>query len=524
MTSDRSSERHRRALTAVDLAYSSGDSDGAARLVHTALSADPAPHERAELLLALGRVEHERDAGSAHAALRAALDLVADDVPLTVELLVQLAAAEYELRRPVEALRLAERAERVAARIGDESLLALAVGGVAFFQSDVTGEVDVDRFERAIALEEAAGPVAREWSAAFDYGQQLLDAWDLVQARPIFERLVTRARAEGHGALAEYLDKLAFVELCAGRLAHASVLAHEAVELASQTGRTTTEAAAMFRLGWIEGLQGNVAAAHEACARSLRLAAGANGFSRGARLSLGYLESSLEHYDVAWAYLDPSDPATGELPPERPVVHVPEMVEVLAALGRTNKARAKLEPFADRAATLDRRWALARAADCDGLILATEGDLEPAEQALQDAVDRGVANGWPIPLGRALLALGSVQRRRRRKADARRSLERAVALLDDAGAVIWCDRARRELGRIGGRSAPAGDSLSTTEREVADLVAAGCSNKQVADKLHLSVKTVEWNLSKIYLKLGVRSRAELIARHVRGGNPGEPSG
>ena len=103
-------------MTAVDLAYSSGDSDGAARLVGAALSADPAPRERAELLLALGRVEHERDAGSARAALRTALDLVADDVPLTVELLVQLAAAEYELRRPVEALRLAERAERVAAR------------------------------------------------------------------------------------------------------------------------------------------------------------------------------------------------------------------------------------------------------------------------------------------------------------------------------------------------------------------------------------------------------------------------
>ena len=72
-------------------------------------------------------------------------------------------------------------------------------------------------------------------------------------------------------------------------------------------------------------------------------------FTWGARLSLGYLESSLEHYDTAWAYLDPSNPATGELPPERPVVHVPEMVEVLAALGRTDEARAKLAPFADRA-------------------------------------------------------------------------------------------------------------------------------------------------------------------------------
>ena len=80
--------------------------------------------------------------------------------------------------------------------------------------------------------------------------------------------------------------------------------------------------------------------------------------------------------------------------------------------------------------------------------------------------------------------------------------------------MIWRDRARRNLARIGGRSAPAGDELSSTEREIARLVALGRSNKQVADQLHLSVKTVEWNLSKIYRKVGVRSRTELIARAV----------
>ena len=454
MTSPRYAARHRRVVTAVDLAYSSGDSDGAARLVATALSADPAPRERAELLLALARVEHDRDSRSARTALRTALDLVAADAPLTAELLAQLAAVEYDLRHPVESLRLAQEAELIAEQAGDGSLLALTVGAVAFFKSDVTGEIDVARYERAIALEEAAERSAGEWSAAADYGQQLLDEWELAPARSIFERLIARARADGRGALADYLDKLAFVELCAGRLVDASLLAHEAVELASQIGRTTVEVCALFRLGWIEGLRGNVAAAHEACARSLRLAEGTNGFTRGARLSLGYLASSLEHYDAAWAYLDPSDPATGLLPPERPVVHVPEMVEVLAALGRSDEARATLVPFADRAAALHRRWALARGAHCNGLVLAAEGDLVAAEPALQDAVDQSVANGWPIPLGRALLALGSVQRRRRHKADARHTLEHAVVLLDDAGAVIWCERARRELEGSAGATPP----------------------------------------------------------------------
>jgi DNA-binding CsgD family transcriptional regulator len=514
--------RHRRVLDAVDLAYSSGDSQGAARLAGVALAADIAPHERAELLLAQARVEHERDPHAAGVALREALDLADSDPRLMVELLVELAATEYELFRRREALQLAERAESIAEQIGDSALLAHAVGAVAFFEGDLTGEVPAARFERAIALEEKAGLHIGENSAAFDYGQQLLDAWELEPAREIFERLVARAREEGHGTLAEYVDELAFVELCAGNLAIASTLAHEAVDLASQFGRPGIEVYALFRLGWIEGLRGKVDAARVACERSLRLAAGTNGFVRGGRLSLGYLESSLENYDSAWAYLDPSAAATGELPPERPVVHVPEMVEVLAALGRTDVARAKLAPFAARAAELQRRWALARAAHCHGLILAADGDLEAAEGALEDAVAQGAANGWPVPLGRALLSLGSVQRRRQHKADARHNLERAVALFDDAGAVIWRDRARRELGRIGGRSAPAGHDLSPTELEIGRLVAIGWSNRQIANELHLSVKTVEWNLSKIYRKVGVRSRAELIARTAN--KPGGSSG
>ena len=60
-----------------------------------------------------------------------------------------------------------------------------------------------------------------------------------------------------------------------------------------------------------------------------------------------------------------------------------------------------------------------------------------------------------------------------------------------------------------GRAVAAGDELSETERQIADLVAKGLSNKEVAAALSLSPKTVEWNLSKVYAKLGVRSRTEL---------------
>ena len=65
--------------------------------------------------------------------------------------------------------------------------------------------------------------------------------------------------------------------------------------------------------------------------------------------SRGYLESSLEDYDTAFAYLDPANPRTGTVTPQRPVVHVPELVEVLVGLGRLDEARSRLEPYEERA-------------------------------------------------------------------------------------------------------------------------------------------------------------------------------
>jgi DNA-binding NarL/FixJ family response regulator len=76
---------------------------------------------------------------------------------------------------------------------------------------------------------------------------------------------------------------------------------------------------------------------------------------------------------------------------------------------------------------------------------------------------------------------------------------------------LWAEKAREELSRVGGR-APASSELTPTEERIAALVAAGKSNKEVAAELFLTVRTVETNLSRIYAKLGVRSRTELAAK------------
>jgi DNA-binding CsgD family transcriptional regulator len=75
------------------------------------------------------------------------------------------------------------------------------------------------------------------------------------------------------------------------------------------------------------------------------------------------------------------------------------------------------------------------------------------------------------------------------------------------GAADWARKARAELGHIGGRTRS--DGLTAAERRVAALVASGRTNREVAAELFLGERTVESHLSRVYTKLGVRSRTEL---------------
>jgi DNA-binding CsgD family transcriptional regulator len=106
--------------------------------------------------------------------------------------------------------------------------------------------------------------------------------------------------------------------------------------------------------------------------------------------------------------------------------------------------------------------------------------------------------------------LGSVQRRDRKKRAARQSLGSALEIFDDLGATLRGRRTRAELARVGGRAPATG--LTPTEARIAELIASGHTYRQAADALFISPKTVQWNLSKIYRKLGIRSRAELAGR------------
>jgi DNA-binding NarL/FixJ family response regulator len=130
-------------------------------------------------------------------------------------------------------------------------------------------------------------------------------------------------------------------------------------------------------------------------------------------------------------------------------------------------------------------------------------------------LDRALAEherlDMPLELARTLLIRGVVERRARKRAQAKRSFDQALGICERIGAVLWAERARRELGRLGLRRSPARE-LTDAEQHVAEASARGLTNREVAATLFLSPKTVEAHLSSIYRKLELDSRAELGAR------------
>jgi DNA-binding CsgD family transcriptional regulator len=189
---------------------------------------------------------------------------------------------------------------------------------------------------------------------------------------------------------------------------------------------------------------------------------------------------------------------------------VPDAVEALIALGDLPRAEHLLDVFEEAARRQERRWALMICARCRALLLAERGLLEQASAAASSGVEIGADSELRIEVARTFLVAGQVERRQRHKRAAVDYLQEALDVFEPAGARLWTQRTRAELGRVGLRpAAPAG--LTVSERRVAELAGSGRTNREVAAELFMSPKTVEAHLARIYRKLDVRSRAELGA-------------
>lgn len=191
----------------------------------------------------------------------------------------------------------------------------------------------------------------------------------------------------------------------------------------------------------------------------------------------------------------------------------PDLVEALAESGAQDDAYAVLDRLQRLADEQRHPWGLATAQRCAGLLSLMHGSYNPeAAAALEAAAGKYTELGLRFDAGRAMLVLGRAQRRHRKWAAARGSLERAVAVFDEIGSPGWAEEARSELSRVGARRPRPSGHLTPTEQRVAELAAQGLSNKQIAQSLFVTVNTVEVHLSHAYAKLGIRSRAQLAAR------------
>jgi DNA-binding CsgD family transcriptional regulator len=188
----------------------------------------------------------------------------------------------------------------------------------------------------------------------------------------------------------------------------------------------------------------------------------------------------------------------------------PELVEALVETGELDEAGAVTERLRLLSERQEHPWGLAGARRCDALVRLAAGAYdEGAARTLEQAADEYGALALPFDRARTLLALGRVQRRRRKWAAARRSLEQAVLAFEALDSRGWAEEARADLARVGARRPAAPGALTRAEQRVAELAAAGQSNEEIARTLFVSPKTVEVHLSHVYAKLGVRSRTQL---------------
>jgi DNA-binding CsgD family transcriptional regulator len=403
-----------------------------------------------------------------------------------------------------------------AAEISEEpAALAESLGSLGFVEFVLGTGVGTALAERGVTLERqlADWPYALILRPSFGFAQILKYSDHLAEARVRFLALLDEARERGEEhAVVPLLYHLGELECRAGDWEAAAKYARESVEAAEQTSMLFFAGMAKYADALVAAHLGHGRAARAAAEEGLALSERAGVvlttiLNLGA---LGFLELSLGNPGDALRHLDRASDLARDMGVGDPgYFHlVPDRVESLVEVGRLDEAEALITPFGDRAAKYDRPWALATAARGHGLLEGGRGNVESALTSISRSLVHHERLGQPFELARTLLAQGRILRRSKQRRAARDALRTALEIFDGLGAGLWALKAREELARIGGR-APGIDELTPTEKSVASLAAEGKTNREIADRLFLTVRTVEWNLSKVYRKLRVRSRTEL---------------
>jgi ATP/maltotriose-dependent transcriptional regulator MalT len=500
---EQAEEAGRRLADAGMAHFAAGDAPTSRSLLEEAVRLAPPGRHRAEALYQIGMVEAtETGWPVAVASFERGLPEAVDAPDLRRSLEQGLGYASLFMGNLKRSEEHASAALEIAEELNDPVALAESLSALAFVRFVLGSGLPNPLIERAIELSPSADLTSLMvvLRPPFVYAQMLKYADRLDEASSAFRTLLAEAADEGQESALPVLHyHLAELECRAGDWLAAAHHAEESLRLAVLTGMPFYQTMAHYAVALVEAHRGRADSARRHAQTGLALAeTGRVTLSAILNLGvLGFLELSLVNPGPARDRLERATELISSMGVVEPGYFrvVPDAVESLVAVGDLTGAEALLEPFEENAKALTRVWALAAAGRCRGLIAAAGGDLGRAVKALQRALREHDRLGQPFERGRTLLILGQVLRRDRKKRAPRETLDQARRIFEDLGAHLWLARTEAELTRVGGR-APTPLALTPTEERVAELVAAGRTNREIADALFMSVHTVEWNLSK----------------------------
>jgi DNA-binding CsgD family transcriptional regulator len=508
----------RRRLQAANHHFSNGDATRARLLLEDVITVMEPGALRAEASNLLGFVHLFEDSFlEAAGVLEAALDETGDDTRLRTELLVTLSYARYNAGQFGRAAHRIDEAIARAERLGQPILLGQALGLrviLGFLRGD---GLDQMRLVRAQALEDVDADMPMAFRPRMQNAMLLAWTGHLDHAHDEMANIRRRCIERGEeNELIFVAVHAVLLEIWRGNFTDAALIAEDTTERARYLGgdvplfvATTIRAAVAAYAGRVDVARRDIATALAASERC-----GANLLVVWTLTTLGFLELSLGNYEATLAATAPLLARLDGAPKATEIVaaaFVPDAVEAMVNLGRLDDAERLADVLEGNGRRLDRAWMLAVGARSRAMVLAARGDIDGSLLAAQHAVTQCDRLAMPFERGRTQLLLGQVERRHRRKDAAAAAFTNALETFDELGVPMWADRARAELDR--NHTGPRRKSVLTpSEQRVAELAAAGKTNRDVAAALFISPKTVEANIARIYRKLDIKSRAELGSR------------
>lgn len=370
---------------------------------------------------------------------------------------------------------------------------------------------DHEAIARGEALQAAAAE--RDWNVSttpIDWAIWM-ERWD--RARVLLDAGERATEEAGDETLAgALLRRRVELETWSGRLDAAAELVETAVEQAESTQQLPAIASAKARRALVRAHRGELELAEREGAEALLLAEGLGippmlGYAAVAVAAAATANGDLARVDEVATRATAALDATGDVDQSAHRFHA-DHLDALVKLGHLDRARALAERIRRRGELGPRpTWSAIAARGEAGIALA-EGRLEHASEQMDHALELHGRGAVPLEHGRTLLAAAGLERRLGRRKAAAARLAMALEIFESIGASGWAGVVRGELsGLSGGRTER--HALTPSEERIATLASEGLRNREIAERLGISDKTVEAALSHAYEKLQIRSRAQL---------------